>query len=178
MLVAPASSEFSTSSFTTDDGVTYSVENTLRGMDADSRIRCLCGYTVQAGNRAHVYTAQAVPILPDASDAKDIRRDPTGILSAWLSGGFVNMHLTPKTQGGRQSWAFVNDSSTANAAGGTTYHLSLYHDQREDPPAYSSDLFASIAFDSIAAAPLTHADSIVLTVNTFTHPAVWHFGLR
>lgn len=177
MVMAQADGAGQMASFTTDAGVAYTVENAISGMDSCSVVRCLCGYTVEDNGRAHVYTARAVPVLSDLSHLRDLRRDPTGILSAWLSGGYVNLHLTPKTQGGRQAWGFLRDSSTVNAGGGTTYHLSLYHDQRDDPPAYSTDLYACIAMDSLAAAPLTQADSLVLTVQTFKQPAVWQLAV-
>ena len=183
MVMAQADAEGRMTSFVTDAGVTYIVDNDVKGMDANSRVRCLCGYVMEtvadglsAGLHANVYSAQAVPILSDATGIKIVKHDPSGIQSAWCSGGYINLHLTPKTQGGKQAWAFLRDSTTLNVLGGTTYHLSIYHDQREDSPAYTTDLYACIALDSVATSrsPL---DSIRLTVTTFKDTAHWQFGL-
>ena len=46
----------------------------------------------------------------------------------------------------------------------------------QDATAYTTDLYACISLDSIPA--LASQDSIRLTVNTFSTPAVWMFGIR
>lgn len=184
MAMARANSEGLMASFTTDDGATYYVNNDIKGMEANSLLRVLISYLktaapdgAPAGNAfATVYNAKAVPILWNDTDAEQKFRDPTGIQSAWLSGGFINMHLTPKTQGGKQAWGFIQDSVSSNVLGTTTHHLSLYHRQLDDATAYTTDLYACIALDSIPA--LAPQDSICLTIKTFTSPAVWMFGNR
>ena len=186
MVMAQADAQGYMVSFTTDGGTTYAVDNSIEGMDANNRLRCLCGYTTEAEGHAKVYSALAVPVLADASGAKSPKRHPTGIASAWLSGGFLNLHLTPKTHGGKQTWGFTCDSVTphtspSGAAEGYTYHLSLYHDQRDDATSYTTDLYACIALDSLAAhaprnAPPAATDSLRLTVPTFNGEALWLFG--
>ena len=170
MVMAKANAEGKMASFTTDDGTTYLVDNTISGMTANDCLRCLCTYLMETAGHVKVYRAEAVPILWDYTNVSTMKRDPTGIQSAWLSGGYINLHLTPKTQGGKQAWGFTRDSVTQNTLGGSTYHLSLYHDQRDDFAAYSTDLFACISLDSIPQAPatLSSLDSIRLTVQTFT----------
>jgi len=169
-------------SFTTDDGVIHHVANDIKGMTANSRLRALVSYVKTAppdgapaeNSFATVYSARAVPVLWDWTDDRDTPHDPTGIQSAWLAGGFVNLHLTPKTHGGKQAWGFSQDSVTVNALGSTTHHLSLCHQQGEDATAYTTDLFACISLDSIAL--LAPHDSIRLTVFTFNSPATWQFA--
>ena len=192
LVMAQADAQGAMDSFVTDAGTTYTVTNTITGMDAGSRLRCLCGYVVEEAGRAVVYSAQEVPILPNVTSAQRVRRDPTGIESAWLSGGFINMHLTPMTHGGKQGWAFLCDSVTPNAAAGHTLHLSLYHDLADDAASYTTDLYACIALDSLTVIPLpasaatatasaptfqfSVADSIRLIVNTFKGPSEWLFA--
>ncbi len=164
--------------FTPDGGPTYKVLNSIKGMPPNSRLRVLVGYVKEqkpttSTLQASVYKAQEVPVLWDFTNIPSMKRDPTGIQSAWLSGGFINLHLTPKTHGGKQAWGFTQDSVTTNALGTTTHHLSLYHNQFEDATSYTTELYASIDLDSIAA--LVPNDSIHLTVPTFTGPAEWQF---
>ena len=189
MVMAQADAQGCMTSFTTDGGTTYTVDNHIEGMDANSRLRCLCGYTIEAEKHANVYSALLVPVLTDASDAKSPKRHPTGIASAWLSGGFLNLHLTPKTHGGKQAWGFICDSVTPHLASpegsaeGYTYHLSLYHDQSDDATSYTTDLYACIDLDSLAVhsprnAPPAATDSLRLTVPTFNGDALWMFEVR
>jgi hypothetical protein len=183
LAMARADNQGLMTSFTTDDGIIYHVNNEIKGMTANSRIRALISYLktdapdgAPAENSfAIVYQAKAVPVFWDWTTEEPMRRDPTGIQSVWVSGGFVNLHLTPKTQGGKQAWGFTRDSVTTNVLGTTTHHLSLYHHQLEDATAYTTDLYACISLDSIPA--LAAQDSIRLTVNTFSTPAIWMFGL-
>lgn len=174
LVMAQADGRGCMASFTTDAGTTYTVENEIKGMKASSLLRALCSYLVIDANYARVYQAQAVPILWNLTGNQTLPRDPTGIQSAWLAGGFVNMHLTPKTQGGQQAWGFMQDSVTANQRGGKTFHLALCHDQQSDMAAYSTEVYASISLDSLSATP-TSLDSITLAVNTFQGTAVWRF---
>lgn len=171
-------------SFTTDDGVIHHVNNTIKGMKPNSRIRALISYiTTDApadapveNTFATVYSAKEAPVLWDWSDANPQHRDPTGIQSAWLSGGYINLHLTPKTQGGKQAWGFSQDSVTTNAQGASTHHISLYHDQLGDATSYTTDLYACIHPDSIPRC--TIGDSIRLSINTFQGLCTWQFALQ
>ena len=100
-----------------------------------------------------------------------------GVVSAWTGGTFVNLHLLKKNKGADHDWGFILDNSYANTAGGTTYEVSLYHDQRNDPAAYSSDIYFSLSQDSLSKTRTT-ADSILLTVHTFdAAPHQWRFAL-
>ena len=175
MVMAQANAQGQMVSFTTDDGQTYIVDNDIHGMTANSRIRCLCGYVTGEPGHATVYNAMTVLILARVPSNIAIKHHPTGIASAWLSGRYVNLHLTPKTQGGKQTWGFSTDSVTPNTLGGSTHHLSLYHDQNDDATSYTSDLYAAISLDSITATPLTPFDSIRLSVTTFNGIAFWQF---
>ena len=171
MAMAQANDEGLLASFVTDRG---RVNNTITGMEPNERLRALLGYVPQSDGTADVYTAKSVPILPRIHNETP-RHDPIGIESVWMGGGFLNMHLLPKTQGEKQAWAFICDSTRQNPLGGTTHHLSLYHNQQEDVMAYSSHLYACLSLDSVATS-FTVADSIVFAVVTFNGLKTWQFG--
>ena len=169
----------STSSVTlyTDGGGEYHVASEVQGLQPNSWARCLCGYVVQEAGTVEVRTLQGVAILPNSSKLSTFKRDPVEVVSAWMGGGFVNMHLRKKTKGADHNWGFILDRTYCNAAGGTTYEVSLYHDQCEDPLAYSTDVYFSLDEDALALGRV-EGDSILLTVTTFEQePYQWHFAL-
>ena len=175
MAMARGNSEGLLASFTTDSGHTYQTSNKVSGLKNGELLRTLISYVVAEDGKAQVYKAVAVPVLKDIADVETPVHDPTGVESCWLGGRFVNLHLLPKTQGGKQGWAFLRDSVSANTLGGCTFHLSLYHSQLDDAEAYSNDFYACVALDSVATA-FDAADSIVFTVVSYAGAQQWHFG--
>lgn len=161
--------------FVTDSGREYHVSNEIKGMEANETLRALIGYAVESGGQAKVYSAQSVPVLPDATGKTAPLHDPINVESIWVGGGFINMHLLPKTQGEKQGWAFLRDSTHTNALGGQTHHLSLLHHQQEDPTSYSRHLYVCVDLDSVAPS-LSVTDSITFVVHTFSGQKTWHFG--
>jgi hypothetical protein len=164
--------------FLTDGGKAYQVLNEVMGMENNDTTRVLTGYVIESSTTARVYTAQAVPVLHNATTQELVEGtyyDPTGVESAWTAGGFINLHLTPKTQGKKQAWAFKCDTTYTNTQGGQTYDLSLCHRQLEDPTAYTTDIYVSVDLDSVATA-FAPTDSLHFTVYTFNGPRTWHFG--
>jgi hypothetical protein len=178
--MAYADSEGLLNHFITDAGHTYFAANEVKGMDANEVARVLIGYTVEDDNgsqtspRAWIYTAKAIPVLTDYIGKESPSHDPTGVESVWRGGRYINCHLRPKTQGGKQSWAYLTDSVSKNAFGGNTYHLSLFHRQMDDQQAYSGDLYLSIPLDSIAA--FNPSDSLSFTIVTYTGLLTWRFN--
>ncbi len=160
--------------FTTDGGRTFQMSNTIKGPTPNVRWRFLCGYVPESETTAHVYTFIHIPLLADYSPTKQNHHDPTGFASIWKSGGYLNLHLLPKTQGGKQAWGFLRDSTHVNDAGGTNHYLSLFHHQMADVAAYSDDLYVSIDLDSISASRQPE-DSIILSINTFSGWRSWSY---
>lgn len=161
----------------TDNGNLLTVDNSVTGLPAGARVRAMCSYEPLAENHVQVYTIQQVPVLRQLPGDMSVRRHPIGVAGVWHSGGFINMHLTPKTHGGVQSWAFTADSAVANAAGGITHCIALYHDQAADTEAYTGHLYASISPDSIATS-FNDADSIRLSIATYSGTQTWQFTAR
>ncbi len=160
--------------FTTDNGKTYQVVNKVSGMDKDTTLRAMLGYVDEGDAKAHVYQARQIPILRHYT-GNEPKYDPTGVVSGWMGGGFLNFHLQPMTKGGKQAWAYTCDTILTNVLGGSTHHLSLIHSQLEDESAYSSDFYISINLDSISTSYLP-TDSIVFTIYDDKGPRTWMFG--
>ena len=151
--------------FTTDAGVTYTITNAKGDLQPNALYRILCGY-VPSGNSASIYQAQSAYYLCDST--KIAKTDPTGVKSAWRAGRYINMYLSPLTQGGRQYWGFITDS----IKGGHAW-LSLYHNQNADPLSYTQPTYASLPVDSIKG--IQEGDIITLCINTFNGPQTWDF---
>lgn len=139
--------------FTTDSEKTYPLANPQNGYKANSIYRCVCGYVVE-GNLARLYQLSGVYVLRDSTSCAC--QDPVSVTSVWRAGHYVNMQLSPKTQGGEHYWGFSTDSLR-----GRKVYLSLHHRQNGDPLSYSETVYASIPVDSLS------CDTISLTIRTF-----------
>lgn len=151
--------------FITDAGVTYQVTDGQDKLEPDAIYRILCGY-VPSGENATIFQAQGVYILRDSSAVA--KTDPTAVKSVWKGGKYINMYLSPLTQGGTQYWGFITDS----IKGGHAW-LSLHHDQNADPLSYTQPTYASLPIDSIRG--IQEGDVITLTIKTFNGTASWNF---
>lgn len=176
-VMAEGDSEGYVEAIVSDDGCRLTLDNKVSGIKPDTRVRSMCDYVVTAPGRAMAYNIRGIPVFSRVPDGQAVRLHPTGVAAVWQRGGYVNLHLLPKTQGGLQNWAFVVDSACANSGGGTTHFLSIYHDQSSDKTSYTGHVYASIDPDSVTTDVVT-ADSMALTINTFTGPQTWHFPLR
>ena len=151
--------------FTTDAGVTYNVVNGIGELKANAMYRILCGY-VPLGQDAKIYQAQSAYYLKDSTAIA--KTDPTGVKSAWRAGRYINMYLSPLTQGGRQYWGFITDSIKDGHA-----WVSLYHNQNNDPLSFTQPTYASLPVDSIKG--IQEGEIITLCINTFNGPQTWDF---
>ena len=151
--------------FTTDAGVTYTVTKGPDDLVPNALYRILCGY-VPSGDKATVYQAQSAYYLKDSTEIA--KTDPTDVKSAWRAGKYINMYLSPLTQGGTQYWGFIIDKVENGHA-----WVSLYHNQNGDPLSYTQPTYASLPVDSIKG--IHEGDIITLSINTFNGPQTWDF---
>ena len=151
--------------FTTDADITYQITNGKGDLKPRAFYRILCGY-VPSGNSATLYQVQGVNYLRDST--KIAKTDPTGVKSAWRAGKYINMYLSPLTQGGTQYWGFITDSIKDGHA-----WVSLYHNQNADPLSYTQPTYASLPVDSIKG--IREGDIITLCINTFNGLQTWNF---
>ena len=92
----------------------------------------------------------------------------------WHGGNYLNLQLTPKTQGGEQQWNYRVDSVSLST-GRQVHHLSLWHSQPDDPFSYSTTVYASLPLRQLEG--LQPGDSLTFTVLTFDGPKTWQFNL-
>ena len=150
----------------TDQGAVYTLTNPQKDFEPQSINRVLSGFVPLSAGTAQLYQMKGVYLLRDSSAIA--QKDPTGVLSAWRAGKYINLHLSPKTQGGKQYWGFAVDSVSTGHT-----RISLHHRQNNDAPAYTQDTYASIPVDSIKTAQ--PGDSLIMTVATFNGFKTWTF---
>ena len=152
--------------FTTDDERTYTVANPQSGYEKKVNYRAVCGY-VTDGQTATLCHATGAYLLRDSTELA-YAPDAINVTSVWISGRYINMQLSPLTQGGTQYWGFRYEKVS-----GRTTHYSLHHRQNGDPLSYTQTVYASIHVDSLKAVP--SGDSIALHFSTFKGDRVWAF---
>lgn len=108
-----------------DDGSTYSIAaQQYTSNQKETLLRCRASYTLDAGDMkiyslTRVFCDNPIPadsfvvVLDGVSHrgAAYLPRDPMKVISAWRSGGYVNLHLGLMTTGqGTHQYAFCEDS--------------------------------------------------------------------
>lgn len=147
-----------------DDDTRYVIENQKAGYKPNTAYRALADFCIQGG-KAHVYSLMNALVLKDSTATP--MHDPVKVQSVWRTQKYINIHLSPRTQGGRQYWGYIVDSVTESALpdGTPCRHicLSLHHNQNGDPESYTTEVYASIAIHSIT--DIGPNDRITLRIN-------------
>lgn len=160
--------------FTTDNGNSYQVLNTnIMPHQADTTYRAIVGFVPKSANQplsAQIYTLIGARVLGDSTAC--LLHHPTGIESMWKRGKYINMQLTAKSQSGIQHWGYAIDS--VHAIGHKAHHhLSIHHNQANDPLSYSQTYYASILLEDIP--NYQDGDTITVGVHTFNGVKTWQF---
>lgn len=162
-----------------DDGQTYHVSNVKGGLRPDSTYRALALFTHEAGSDAVWLTDYAALLAPQPHRFQgSVRRDPLSVVACWKSGGYVNLRLQVKGSNGvAHYFGFHEADVRKNPAGGNTVCIQLVHNQNNDPLYYSRETYLSLPLDRYDALHASTADSIELTVATFSGDYVNRFAL-
>ena len=163
---------------TTDNGTCYSITNTnIQPHRPDTTYRAIVGFIPNPdpySPQAQIYTLHGAQLLADSTAI--LRHDPTGVESMWHEGRHINMQLTAKTQGGRHTWGytidFVEEGGKKERAH-AHYHLSLHHNQGDDPTSYSQTYYCSILTTQLP--QYENTDTITVSVHTFQGIKSWKF---
>ena len=163
-----------------DDGQTYRVSNVKGGLRPDSTYRALALFTHEAGSDAVWLTEYAALLAPRPHKYQgSVRRDPLSVVACWKSGGYVNLRLQVKGSSGvAHYFGFHEADVRTNPAGGKTVCVQLVHNQNNDPLYYSRETYLSLPLDIYADRYAGPADSIEVTVVTFSGEHVNRFPMR
>ncbi|MDR0988400.1 MAG: hypothetical protein LBM06_02925 [Prevotellaceae bacterium] len=138
----------------TDEGETYPIIEDLSHTRTtpDSTLRIVSNYEVittsEGTQGVKLYAlAAALSPLPKPADAfqEGVKHDAAEVTSIWAGLHYLNILLDLKAQNRTHTIGFVQESVTDNeATRHRTVHLSLYHDNGGDVPAYSRRVYASV----------------------------------
>ena len=160
-----------------DKGATFLAESPLKDLQPEAVYRMVVGYalTGQSENgipTVTLYNVERVEILREDEETGNAA-DPLRVNSVWKGGGYINMNLSPLSQGGEHQWGYRTAGVTETATG-QTWHVDLVHNQGDDPQSWSVTTYASLPLDYLD--ELQEGDSIAFTIQTFDGKKTWRFA--
>ena len=163
-----------------DDGQRLDVSNKVAGLRPDSTYRALALYTLQADANKAWLTDYAAILAPQAKVYKNhVVCNPLSVVACWESGDYINLRLQIKgTNQGTHYFGFHEESVSPNAAGGSTVHIQLIHDQNNDPLYYTRETYLSLPLENYKQKYTSTHDSVGISAETFTGEAKWCFPLN
>lgn len=161
-----------------DDGREYSLSKSTQLEDGtpDSTYRARCRFTIDNEETATLYGLSILlsPHPELSSFFKDsVLVDPVKVTSVWKSGHYINLHLGLMTkQENKQRLHFVKTEPSLSANGKQRINLTLFHDQNNDPEAFTREVFMSCPLQSLG---LEDGDSIYMHIETYDGPKTYGF---
>lgn len=153
-----------------DDGKEYSLSKKalLEDGTPDSTYRVRCRFCIDDERTVTLYGLSILqsphPELP-AHFNDSILVDPVKITSVWKSGNYINLHLGVMTkQEKTQKLHFVKTELQPAANGKQRIDLTLFHNQNNDPEAFTKEVFMSCPLQSL---DLEDGDSIYMHITTY-----------
>ena len=125
-------------------------------------------YVGQKAEALSLSRVSTVSVRPLSQFKNDVKTDPLGLESAWLSNNkkYLNLSLIVKTgavdkDAEIHTLGMIGDTIMVNDNGQRTYQLRLYHSQGDVPQYYSQRVYFSIPVSGL------EVDSLQLSVNTY-----------
>lgn len=152
-----------------DDGTSFYIAgNTSSSYRPNAFYRALASYTPVTESIVNLRSAQSALVLADSTQcAIEYEKegipvnDPVGLLSAWRTPQFINLHLATKTQNqAEHHWGYIMEEKTERHI-----HLRLFHRQMTDPTSFTTDTYASIQIQKVP--DYTAGDTISFTLTTW-----------
>ncbi len=175
--VIQTNSSAMTIGFTTDDNVFKALAEPkdISGARPDTTYRALIYYYETEQSYVELYGFTTIPVISprDSTEFDEIKTDPVGLQSVWVSNNNSYINLTLNILGASASSSDSDTQiidivrSTDEEHGGIT-KLTLYHDQNGVPEYYTSTVYVSIPVKG----NFNTGDSINLVVNTYSEGEV------
>lgn len=166
-------------SVTFDDGVSYPLASTMRGLKADTTYRVQIAYLLDANNTVHLGSlSQLLAPKVETYPAEKVVEDPLNVLTCWQTKRYINFRLSVKgTATGKQMFGFHRAECRQNADGSRTLEVKLLHSQNEDPLYYSRELYLSLPLQDLPDNLTSQKDSVCVHVETFGGKQSYAFPL-
>lgn len=163
-------------SLTTDKDSVYQIETdrTKSKLEADISTRVICYYEPSTSTisgsyaKADIWSLSKVvsPTPGKLASGTQMKTDPVGIQSIWLSGRYINLTLQIKLQSATHSFNFIEESIYYQG-GKPQVHLVLYHDNKGDVEAYTRIGYFSTPLEKYIS-KFPNGFSVRYSVNTYT----------
>lgn len=154
--------------FRLDDGTVYEVVNNLSNLAPDSLYRVVGLYVLDNARRVRFSSlSQITSPRPVFMSSERVKEDLLDLVSAWKKPRYFNFVLRLKTGGNSHYLGFVDHGIEQRTSGQRVWHLSLYHDQNDDPLYYSREVYASCPLYHKADSLLPGRDSVYFSLQTF-----------
>ena len=160
----------------TDEGKTYQiVENaTKTTIPADSLVRMVGSYAETkgidgtAGVKLYSWIAAVSPLpVPPHRFKEGVKTDPANVQSIWSGLGYINIVLTVKMQKALHLFHFIEDKVHIDTeTGRCDVFLRLYHDAKNDVPAFTKRAYLSVPLHRYAATKGVKQVTVHFTLNT------------
>ena len=125
-------------------------------------------YVGQKAEALNLSRVSTVSVRPLNQFKNDVKTDPLGLESTWLSSNkkYLNLSLIVKTgaidkDAATHTLGMIGDTIMVNDDGQRTYLLRLYHSQGDVPQYYSQRVYFSVPVSGL------NVDSLQLSVNTY-----------
>ncbi|WP_394708149.1 NigD-like C-terminal domain-containing protein [uncultured Bacteroides sp.] len=137
----------------TDKDSIYQIEKdrTNSKLDSNAVQRIVCYYALLNKATSTQYaTAEIYSLIKTVSPTParlapeaEMKTDPVGIQSIWLSGDYINLTLQIKLQSEKHAFHFIEES-TYKLGNKPIINLTLYHDKNGDVEAYTKIAYLSV----------------------------------
>lgn len=164
---------------TRDDGTILQVSNTISGLQADSTYRALALYVEQTEAATAKIYDYATILAPEPVVYSDevLVTDPLSVVACWEGGNYINLHLALLgTVNVVHYFGFHVQGFVINTDLSYTLHLSLLHDQNDDPLSYTRETYICLPLSSLSSLLRENCDSLALHVNTFDGEETYTFA--
>ena len=125
-------------------------------------------YVDQTAESLNLARVSTISVKPLSQLTTDVKTDPLGLESVWLSNNkrYLNLSLVVKTgavddKAEIHTLGIIGDTITTGDDGLRTYQLRLYHSQGDVPQYYSQRVYFSIPLSGLP------VDALQLSVNTY-----------
>lgn len=157
-----------------DQGETFRVENMYylgKEGEKDS-FRMVGNYEQLSDELVRLYASRQILTLTPKVFEHEVKTDPLTVQSLWLEGGYLNLVLLMKTDGGSHVLGVSREGVIKEEDGKQILHLLLYHDQNKDVENYSQRSYLSVALHDY----VSQSFSIRLDVRTYKGWRTYMFG--
>ena len=150
----------------TDGGEMLNILNPQSGLKADSTYRYIIIY-LQEQNGIRISSYGHVISDSPRTLNKPVKTDSVTMQSIWRARHYINLTLKIMRKDKGHAFAFLHQGITTAADGHKTLNILLYHDSKDDLPAFSNTGYFSCSLANFTDSLVTGRDSVKFIINEY-----------